>query len=251
MNVYVSKLQLLLLASIFLLVPVSESLALDLCAYPGTVPQSLEYTDDCDGKTPTELCSVSCATGYFGTPESWVCQNDLNFIGSIPVCIPQVCDQSSYPAGVGVVHTCEGATTGQTCAALCDEGYAGSPESLTCGPSGSFIGSSPTCTPQVCIANLPAGVGVTHDCDGKTTGQTCAAQCAEGYTGNTELLTCDASQVFIGSSPVCTPADTDNDGVLDISDNFPLDPRLQTGNEVLPLGSTYKGSEQKSSAVAQ
>ena len=82
---------------------------------------------------------------------------------------------------MGVTHDCDGKTTGSVCIAQCDAGYERAAMVFTCEGDGSLSGSSPICTALACTSNFPSGLGVTHDCDGKTTGDTCVAACDVGY----------------------------------------------------------------------
>ncbi len=56
------------------------------CSYPGAAPQGPDYTNDCEGKLVNETCTVSCAAGYVGNPETWTCGIDQVFSGIAPTC---------------------------------------------------------------------------------------------------------------------------------------------------------------------
>ena len=93
--------------------------------------------------------------------------------------------------------------------------------------------SLPTCTPLPCTFALPNALGVTHDCQGKRTAETCSATCgvaARPFSGYSMLyvsirtgslieagfqyaagaaaatFTCQPSGSFSGTSPNCSLA---------------------------------------------
>merc|ERR1712194_927222 len=59
-----------------------------------------------------------------------------------------------------------------------------------------------------CSSGAPSGAGVTSDCGGKVTAETCLAQCDSGYThasGSSDAnFTCGADGAFVGANLTCT-----------------------------------------------
>ena len=88
--------------------------------------------------------------------------------------------------------------------------------------NGALVDASlPTCTPLPCTFALPNALGVTHDCDGNRTAETCSATCgvaARPFSGGRRSVeagfqyaagvaaatfTCQPSGSFSGTSPNC------------------------------------------------
>ncbi|CAJ1435358.1 unnamed protein product, partial [Effrenium voratum] len=106
---------------------------------------------------------------------------------------------------------CSGKVHDEVCIAHCSFGWNMSEEEpaiFVCN-SGSIEGSPlPTCTPLPCDFSFPDGLGVTHDCAGIRTAETCTASCnVTGYTyvaGNAaEVFTCQPGGSMSGTSPSC------------------------------------------------
>ena len=114
-------------------------------------------------------------------------------------------------ADVQFLHDCTDKLHDEACIAHCGFGFEmqeTQPSIFTCQNS-ILVGSGlPTCVGRPCNYSLPSGVGVSHNCYGKTTGQTCEASCGQaGYkyatNGNQQTFTCKASQIFEGTAPSC------------------------------------------------
>jgi len=56
---------------------------------------------------------------------------------------------------------------------------------------------------RACVDGEPQGLGVVHDCRGRTTGQTCTAQCRSGFAGERQTFHCDGLGRFLGIDPYC------------------------------------------------
>ncbi|CAE8608882.1 unnamed protein product [Polarella glacialis] len=54
-----------------------------------------------------------------------------------------------------------------------------------------------------CKEGFPEGLAVVHDCHGRTTGQSCTAQCQGGWIGDQQTFICDGVGRFHGKEPVC------------------------------------------------
>lgn len=57
-----------------------------------------------------------------------------------------------------------------------------------------------------CVHDQPTGLGVIHDCRGRTTGQTCTASCRSGFVGENRTFHCDGVGHFRGIDPLCHSA---------------------------------------------
>ncbi len=87
--------------------------------------------------------------------------------------------------------------------ASCAAGYNGNSKLYTCDDQRYFLGTLPTCTAP-CTFGEPMGLGITQDCAGIITEQTCTASCATGYSGSPQTYTCSANRWFYGATPTCT-----------------------------------------------
>jgi len=66
---------------------------------------------------------------------------------------------------------------------------------------------------KVCAGEAPSGLGVVHDCHGRSTAQTCVAECAGGFVGERRTFHCDGTGQFVGLIPSCTPVTCKEYGV--------------------------------------
>mmetsp|Transcript_22311 Transcript_22311/g.47516 ORF Transcript_22311/g.47516 Transcript_22311/m.47516 type:complete len:641 (-) Transcript_22311:111-2033(-) len=67
--------------------------------------------------------------------------------------------------------------------------------------------------PKTCEKGRPDGVDIAHDCVGPPVvgvqaGQTCTAQCAAGYYGESAQFSCGNDGLFSGTTPICYELDT-------------------------------------------
>eukprot|EP00931_Biecheleriopsis_adriatica_P086596 TRINITY_DN6122_c0_g1_i1.p1 TRINITY_DN6122_c0_g1~~TRINITY_DN6122_c0_g1_i1.p1 ORF type:complete len:3333 (-),score=563.37 TRINITY_DN6122_c0_g1_i1:30-10028(-) len=173
---------------------------------------------DCAGKANGEVCIASCMDGYkiSGAAKIYTCSSDTfttSAASPLPVCnaIPCVYD---LPDGLGVSSDCSGTGTGSTCTATCSNGYelasGESEQTFTCNANGSFSGTSPSCQPSICTALTPGAAYNASQCDGKTTGESCIVECADGYDGTSMSITCLSNGTFENTLPDCTPRACDN-----------------------------------------
>ena len=131
-------------------------------------------------------------------------------------------------AGLGdqqYLHDCTDMLHEEACIAHCGFGYdmqQSAPAVFVCQNS-SLVGTGlPTCIGRTCNYSLPTGLGVSHNCDSKTTGQTCQASCGQaGYTyasnSNQQQFTCLGSGIFQGAAPSCEPISCPD---LDVGTSF-------------------------------
>lgn len=181
---------------------------------------------DCQGIRTAETCLPFCNAGFAAsTPASQLtCGPDGSLSSSTLVCARQPCGNLSSVAGftdAALAHSCENVVLGQSCSVYCAPGYdiSGQPVSLTCSAaeaSGGYVddlgnaaATPPTCNPRSCV-DLGPQLGITHNCTGKTTGETCEAAASAGYiysSGNSSTtFVCGTQQVFVGSFPSVEPA---------------------------------------------
>ncbi|CAE7708618.1 SELE, partial [Symbiodinium pilosum] len=115
----------------------------------------------CEGVTAGRSCFAYCKEGYAaaeGGVFQWTCSgpesNQSNVSlpvdgyalrGTIPVCLPQVC-QYNIPVAAEYSHSCQNITTGQECTVECSEGWTGGQAVLSCGANGILSGALPTCS---------------------------------------------------------------------------------------------------------
>lgn len=161
---------------------------------------------NCLGKADGSTCIVECAVGYTITGDAvvWTCQSG-SFSGSgLPACTPNKCTMG-FPSGVGVTHGCIGAVTAGTCTAQCGAGYTGTSTNFTCQNTGELSGTRPACTATACTALSLDPSRRAAACAGKTTGQTCVVDCADGYdlVGGAKLYTCQTNGSLTGWPPTC------------------------------------------------
>lgn len=126
------------------------------------------------------------------------------------LCEPKVCSSDSLPTGMSFDNSeCVGIKTGQSCDVGCAAGYSGKDTKYVCGTDSQFNGTSPNCTAIECNekpnATLFTAHAVTHNCGGKTTGQSCEASCDEGYNGASQTYSCTPSG-FTGTPMACNPS---------------------------------------------
>lgn len=111
------------------------------------------------------------------------------------------------------LHDCTDKLHDEACIAHCGFGFdmqEAEPSLFVCKDS-TLVGSGlPTCVGKPCNFSFPSGLGVSHNCNAKTTGETCEASCGKpGYTyaasATLQTFTCMATQVFEGTAPSCEP----------------------------------------------
>ncbi len=195
-----------------------------LCSLEGiTIEPGLDATE-CLGKSTSESCSLKCERGYSATGNSTLtCQPNGRFRSEDFRCIPKPCGNlSAVPSfsSSAIGDFCSGIFFGQTCVAFCQIGWQieGNASILVCddadGLSQGFVQffpenrsyvpaamtQPPTCNALVCTDGVPSMKGVSHDCQGKTTGETCQVGAQAGYFADPgpTTLTCQSDGQFVG-----------------------------------------------------
>ena len=200
------------------------------CSLEGVRLEPGMDASDCVGKKTLETCSLQCRRGYFstGSPEM-TCQASGGFTAHAFNCFPKPCGDLAAVAGFSAPaeSSCAGLSFGEVCWASCQLGWQlqGNATILVCddAPSSSsgfsvFQGGSylpaveaggPSCKAQACTANLPNLRGVSHDCAGKVTNESCTVRASPGYRfqavdgqlPETVALLCRAEGSFAGEVP--------------------------------------------------
>ena len=198
-----------------------------LCSLEGVVIGTGLDTSDCLGKRTLENCTLKCQRGYTPVGQSnLICQPDGRFRLEEFGCLPKPCgDLSAVPtfASSSIGNSCSGRFFGQICAAFCEIGWQiqGNASVIVCDDAGNTsqgfaqyfsenrshvpaaMTQPPSCIALECTEGLPTMKGVSHDCQGKTTGETCQVKAqSPGYfiaTGDSpSILTCDVDGGFRG-----------------------------------------------------
>jgi len=190
----------------------------------------------CDDKAAGTSCWAYCRSSYEGLPAKYECkaseggaplamtavEKPISCAASVRRLAPSTarrlsaCDASISAAGLdgpGIFSDCLGKAEGETCIAHCGTGYSGADAAvMTCKDTGSFDflqpgAALPVCTPEPCEYQLPDGLGVTSDCNGTGTGETCTAECGGAFEfdagAGPETFTCNDQGAFEGTSPAC------------------------------------------------
>jgi len=231
-----------------------------LCDYDAIPVDDIRDRTACLGVKRGGECQWTCSKGYTGTHTILTCQESGNFSGSPPTCVANECETitSQHPIP-GLNHSdCLGKSTTQSCTVVCDKGYtdpvrdlqgkhelcqkeqATSRGRLTCATSGEFTGDVPTCEAKTC-STTPANAAeagpwpyvapmsfvsniLNHsDCESRTTGESCAWSCAQGYHDSVpRRLFCQPDGEFTAPEglPNCEPSSCDIRTIPDESHNF-------------------------------
>lgn len=173
--------------------------------------------DNCTSLTFGETCTEQCAEGYGGAPVSYSCGSDsVATASSTSNCRISQCAGDVVPALLE--STCTNVSFGRSCYAYCPPGYVGETLAtrLQCfGPSSglpvvgnaqdvvTLRGTLPDCAAAPCTSNIPWQVEYQHNCSTVVTGQHCMVSCADGWFGDVQVLSCQASGVLRGDYPSC------------------------------------------------
>eukprot|EP00927_Polykrikos_kofoidii_P038678 TRINITY_DN3308_c0_g1_i12.p1 TRINITY_DN3308_c0_g1~~TRINITY_DN3308_c0_g1_i12.p1 ORF type:complete len:1497 (+),score=196.69 TRINITY_DN3308_c0_g1_i12:71-4492(+) len=174
-------------------------------------PSGPGVTSDCLGAVTGTKCTATCdSLGYeFDVNNSnatFVCNDLGEFVGTVPTCRPQACEDLTTSQGLH--HTCTGKVFGQSCVVTCAAGYSSQQVGtvFTCSASQTFEGEFPNCIPDPCLVGGPTGADIqSRGCESLRTGQSCEVFCADGYVGVPEAFTCMASGMISGQLPSCVP----------------------------------------------
>jgi len=164
-----------------------------------------------------DSCSPACATGFEAKSPGITCSCGPS--GALMKCQAFGCRRArcgdiGSVAGfgtMGVVTTCQRKVFGQACVAYCGQGFSQVlPEDLFCAMTTGTaatqgfvdeVGSAaaaPSCQGKECTKMLPTGLGLGHDCLGKTTGQTCSTFALPGFeVAESAALTCSPSGALV------------------------------------------------------
>jgi len=158
-------------------------------------PTQTNYVISSGGSTYLSTRTVTCATGYTGTPSSITCQASTAWTTSSG-CTIRDCGNPATVTGYSIAS---GGTTYQSTRVVsCSSGYGGSPPVLTCDSTGAWNAPS-GCTIGTC--GEPSQTGYTFASGSTTYGSTRTASCATGYTGTPSgSITCQSSLAWTTNS---------------------------------------------------
>ncbi|CAK9015392.1 EGF and pentraxin domain-containing protein 1 (CCP module-containing protein 22) (Polydom) (Selectin-like osteoblast-derived protein) (SEL-OB) (Serologically defined breast cancer antigen NY-BR-38) [Durusdinium trenchii] len=150
-------------------------------------------------------------TGYEPADSSFECRSDRLFYGNPPTCSRLPCDVATLPVALGLdTSNCQNLFVGNQCEVSCSAGYQAAsnsvnPATLQCHLNTSFTGTAPLCQPKECLVPSTWAQDPTFNttCAGTTHGETCVAQCSQGYTGPSTQFLCDNGNLA-GTPPTCT-----------------------------------------------
>jgi len=171
----------------------------------------------CIGTVAGSTCKVECMNGFQGSPQTFSCNNDGIFTGTMPICEPKPCDVTAILGEViGVRHTCidlDGTPVayGEECAAFCSMGFTGADlEILQCLSPPTLNGTVPKCVGEQCDINLPMGYGLNNTaCSETTTNENCTLTCDDAFEPKLknadDNVTCLYDNSFTDSNFECMP----------------------------------------------
>lgn len=177
-----------------------------------SLPTSAELDlSACQDTAVGDFCLVSCAAGYEPADSSFECRSDRLFYGNPPTCSRLPCDVATLPVALGLdTSNCQNLFVGNQCEVSCSAGYQAAsnsvnPATLQCHLNTSFTGTAPLCQPKECLVPSTWAQDPTFNttCAGTTHGETCVAQCSQGYTGPSTQFLCDNGNLA-GTPPTCT-----------------------------------------------
>jgi len=132
--------------------------------------------------------SISCASGFSGTPEAISCQASGSWsspFGCYPNC-------SSAPTQTNYVIAEGSSSYGSSRTVSCGTGYTGSATTIFCGISGAW-GTSSGCNPVDCSTPVPSEGYALGPATATTFGSYYSMSCVSGFAGSGTTLECLAS----------------------------------------------------------
>jgi formylglycine-generating enzyme required for sulfatase activity len=162
-----------------------------------------------DGTTLGATATYSCSSGFtLVGSRTRTCQGTGAWSGTAPTCSEVDCGTLAAPSN-GTVNTPSGTGRGATATYACNSGYTlTGVTTRTCGDTGTWGGTAPTCNAVDCgpLANPTNGVVQTGS--GTTFGASATYSCAEGYVvQGAATRTCQATGLWSGSPATCPPVD--------------------------------------------
>jgi formylglycine-generating enzyme required for sulfatase activity len=185
-------------------VPQCEAVDCGTLANPGNGTVAIP-----DGTTLNATATYSCSSGFtLVGGRTRTCQASGAWSGSAPTCSEVDCGTLSAPSN-GTVNTPSGTGRGATATYSCSSGYTLSGTSTrTCGDTGTWAGTAPTCTAVDCGPLANPTNGVVQAGSGTTFGGVATYSCAEGYVvQGADTRTCQATGLWSGSPATCPPVD--------------------------------------------
>lgn len=169
-----------------------------LTNYCSTAPTFTGYVIASGAQTIGASRTVSCATGYTGTPAAIACQSGGTWSATSGCTIVDC----GSPIGSSAYVIASGSTTyGSTRTVSCSSGYGGVAPALTCQSSGTWSALS-GCVLASC--GDPGQTGYSYSAGTSNANDERTVSCASGYTGTPSPLTTRCSIPTWSSNTGCT-----------------------------------------------
>ncbi len=153
--------------------------------------------------------TYSCSSGFtlVGT-DTRTCEASGRWSGAAPTCSEVDCGSLAAP-GNGTVNTPSGTGRGATATYACTSGYTLSGAATrTCGDTGTWTGTAPTCTAVDCGVLTNPTNGAVQTASGTAFGASATYSCSAGYSLVGEAgRTCLATGLWSGVAATCSPVD--------------------------------------------
>ena len=174
-------------------------------------PSAVGIEHNCSNLTTGSTCEAGCTPVGFeyaseAKAELFRCEATGEFNGTLPSCQRKCCTDLTLESKFA--HNCLNMTFEQNCAVSCGRGWTmlGAVSVFECGADGAITGELPQCVGQPCDAIPSVGPLNGEACDNLTTGMQCNVTCKPGYGPNFIRMTCDESNFFVDTIPLCEPA---------------------------------------------
>lgn len=187
------------------------------CSLPDSLGSNVEGNST--GSTPCVAgqvlpsrasCAVQCSPGYDAnaTVFKYSCLKGVRTSADL-TCTPKNCGPppaSSLPNNSSF-DECGTLFTSKPCVASCRKGYSGTPQTFSCGTSGSWVTSGETlvCKPNECVAlpDLAASHATFETMCTHLSDFTCKASCNAGFVGESVEYKCAIDGNWTGAPPEC------------------------------------------------
>ena len=178
--------------------------------------QPVPNATPCKHRQLGEVCTVECNAGYAAKSgegaSKFKCAATGQWEEGSLLCttIPNFCRELPTDQHAKFnLATCSG-TVGELCPAECEPGFeplAGGANVYKCGGDGQWTAaaSPPLRCEQRCSKTVPAQHAFFKECDERTPGSSCEAECRSGYTSKGETrYTCGQTGQWAGGKLTCT-----------------------------------------------
>jgi len=166
--------------------------------YCSTTPTFIGYVVASGTQAIGATRTVTCATGYTGTPPAIACQSGGAW-SSASGCTIRDCGVPTASNGYAIAT---GSTTyGSTRTVTCSSGYGGVAPALTCQSDGTWSSQS-GCALNSC--GTPGQTGYSYGTGSSNNGDVRTVSCASGYTGTPTPSSTTCSTITWSSNSGCT-----------------------------------------------